>query len=176
MPTRRRQVAEDPAVDVAQGLGLAQLEEGLDGGEHGGDRHPGEQQGRRGALASGHAEAVGEGDGDERPGERRDRDVGEGPGGALGAGGDGDGGAEARACRDAEQVRVGERVPEHALVRAAGERQGAPDQQTERDPRRAHLPDDRRVDRAQRDVEVEPGEAVDQLQDLAARARSGSAR
>ena len=53
--------------------------------------------------------------------------------------------AEAGAGRDAEQVRVGERVAEDALVGRAGEREHAADEQPEHDARRAKLPEDRAV-------------------------------
>jgi len=45
--------------------------------------------------------------------------------------------AEARAAGDAEQVGVGERIPEDALIRRARDREHAADERGERDPRRA---------------------------------------
>ena len=55
---------------------------------------------------------------------------------------DRDGRAEARPGRDAEQVRIGERVPEDALVRGPCDREHRADERGEDDPRHADLPQD----------------------------------
>ena len=63
--------------------------------------------------------------------------------------------AEAGAGGDAEQVRVGERVPEDALVRGAGDRQHRADQRAEHDPRQPDVPEDRLLGRRERRVHVQ---------------------
>ena len=55
---------------------------------------------------------------------------------------DRDRGTEARPGRDAEQVRVGERVAEDPLVGAAGHGQRPADEERQHDPRGAQRPDD----------------------------------
>src|SRR5581483_177295 len=56
---------------------------------------------------------------------------------------------------DAEQVGVGERVPEDALVRRAGDREHAADERGDDDARRAQLPEDRVLHAAERRVHVQ---------------------
>ena len=60
---------------------------------------------------------------------------------------------------DAEQVRVGQRVAEHALVAAAGQGEHRADQQPEHDPGQAQLGDDRGLALGQPAVDVHAGDA-----------------
>src|SRR5205807_358993 len=69
------------------------------------------------------AERVREGDGDGAACERSDRN--ELSGSVLVAVGDRERRTEPRAGRDAEEIRVGERIPEDALVGRSGEREHA---------------------------------------------------
>ena len=62
---------------------------------------------------------------------------------------------EPRSAGDAEQVRVAERVPEHALIRGARDREHPADERRERDARCAQLPEHGVVDRSERLVDVE---------------------
>src|SRR5207248_307238 len=66
--------------------------------------------------------------------------------------------AEPRSRCDAEQVRVGERVAEHALIGGACDREHPADERGEHDARRANLPHDGRFDATQRRVGVDERE------------------
>ncbi len=139
---------------------LLLLHERLDCGEERRDRYTGEDQRRGRALASQRAaDGVGTDDREDRAPERReweeialraDRPVR-----------DRHGRAQARPGRDAEQVGVRERVPEHALIRRTGHREHRAHERAERDTGEPELPDDRVFGRGQRRVDVEerePGE------------------
>ena len=71
---------------------------------------------------------------------------------------------EPGAGRRAEQVRVDERVAEHALVAGAGERQHRSDDAAEHDPRHADLPHDVPLGVADAAVDVDQRQLVEQLQ------------
>src|SRR5262249_44371960 len=67
----------------------------------------------------------------------------------------GEGRAESRAGGNAEEVGVGERVPEHALVRGSGRGEHGADQRTDDDARHTDGPEDRVVGRRQGRADVE---------------------
>ena len=104
-PARARDVPEDPRVDLLQRLGVLLLDERLPGGEERRDRHAGEDERRRVALAPRRAaDRVREHDRDRAADERRDREQ---PlaAKAVGQVRDRDRRAEPGAGGDAEQVR-----------------------------------------------------------------------
>ena len=70
---------------------------------------------------------------------------------------DREGRAEPGARRDAEQVGVGKRVVEDALVGGAGDREHPADDRREDDPRCSDLPQHRLLETAQRRVNVQEG-------------------
>ena len=148
------EAAEQPRVDVAQRVGVLLLHERLHRGHECGDRHAGEHE-RAGCARRP----------TERPSTYAQQTATMPPtNAAIGmswpepcsvAVGDRDRRAEPGAGRDAEQVRIGERVAEDALVRRAGEREHAADERAEHDPGRAELPEDRLLHRAERRVHVQ---------------------
>ena len=119
------------------------------------DGHPGEdERAARPRRAGGAAERVGDDDRGDRAGERGERHDRARPGRGD-AVDDRERRPEPRAARDAEQVRVGERVAEDALVGGAGDGEHAADERREHDPRRAQLPEHRVLDRVERRVHVQ---------------------
>ena len=78
-------------------------------------------------------------------------------------------GAEARAGGGAEQVRIGERVAEHALVGAAGHPEHPADHQPEHDARQPQLVEDERVRRRQAVADRDERQVVRQLVQHASR-------
>ena len=106
-------------------------------------------------------EQVGERDRADRAGERGRRRQGQ-----ARAGHDHDGGTEPGPGGDAEQVRVGQRVAEDALVGGAAAGQHRADEDAEHDPGQPDLPDDRRVERGNRDVRMPGQVGRDRLEHL----------
>jgi hypothetical protein len=127
------QLAEEPAVDLAQVVGVLLLDQGLARGEERGDRDAGQQQGRAVRPAGGGAQRQRAPDADERSGEGGQRDDADRAHGLDGGVGDDQGGAEAGAGRRSEEVGVGERVPEDALIGGARDGQAGADEGGEQD-------------------------------------------
>ena len=161
-PARGLELAEDPAVDLLHRLRAALLDVGLHGGEERGHGDAGEDERRRPAPAHRAAEEVRDADPERRAGEGGDRAQVE-PAVAAEVVGDHDRRAEPGAGRRPEQVRVGERVPEDALVGGAGRGEHGADEEPERDPRRAQLPEDRVLGRRERRLDAEEGDVAEHL-------------
>ena len=149
-PAGARDVPEDPRVDLLQRLRVLLLDERLPGREERGHRDAGEDERRGVALAPCRAaDGVGEHHGDRASDEGGDREhtLSAQP---LGEIRDRDRRPEACAGGDAEEVRIGERVAEDALVRRAGEREHRADERGEDHARHADLPQDRLLGRRER--------------------------
>ena len=137
VPGRGREAAEQPRVDVLQLLRVLLLHERLHRRREGRHRHAGEHE-RTGHLrgADRAAERVRDDDRGDRTRERgqRHRPVAA----RRGRGGvdDRERRAEPGAAGHAEQIRVAERVPEHALIRGAGDGEHPADERGEHHPRR----------------------------------------
>ena len=146
VPAGGADAAEDPRVDGLERVRVLLLDERL---------HRGEERGRpsrrrapawpgRVSSASGRARRRSR----RRPRRRRRPPPGAGSRRRLpGRVRDHERRAEPGPGRHAEQVRVGERVAEHALVGRARGREHRADEQAEHDPRHPELPEDRRVRR-----------------------------
>ncbi len=142
-PARARQRAEDPRVDLLERVGVLLLDERLQRGEEACDHHAREHERRRIALPSrraahGPRDDDGDGASDER-GERQQLLPVQHPRQVR----DRKGRAEPGTRGDAEEVGVGERVVEDALVRRARDGEHAPDERREDDAGHAELPEDR---------------------------------
>ena len=158
-PAGARDVPEDPRVDLLERLRVLLLHERLPRREERGHRDAGEDQRRRVALPPCRAaDGVGEHHRDRSADERRDRKhaLSAQPVGQVR---DRDRRAEAGAGRDAEEVRIRERIAEDALVRRARDREHRADERREDDPRHADLPEDRLLGRRERRREAGDVEA-----------------
>ena len=147
-PGGQGQPAQNPAVYLLQRLVVLLLQPGLHRGEQRGYRHPGQHDGCGGAHRAGaaadpgaRAQQIGDRDGERRAGERSGRQQLR-----AAARDDHDGGPETAARGHPEQVRIGQRVAEHALVSGAATGQHGADQGAEHDPGQPELPDDVGVD------------------------------
>ena len=149
-PCRTRQPAEHPLEHLAHHVVVALEDERLhrrrerhDGDPRQDERGPRATTGARAREAARRADRVGDPDGGECHHERRGRHRIDRPHrGDAPSRRQRDRGAEAGARRDPEQVRVDQRVPEHALIAGTGDRQHPTDETTEDHPRHADLPQD----------------------------------
>ena len=147
VPAGRREPAEQPGVDLSQRLLPLLLHERLRRRHEGGDRHPGQNQRRgRAHAADGTTQHVRTSDACRRSEEGGERNELARTAGIV----DRERRAETGAGCDAEQVRVGERVPKDALVRRAGDGEHPADERSEHDTRRPQLPEDRFLRSAER--------------------------
>ena len=115
-PLRAAELAEQPAVHLAQVVGVLLLDQGLRGGEEGGDGDPGEQQGRAVRAAGRRPERSAQPTPTSAPTKAASGTTPNGPSGLRRRVGDDQRRAQPGAGGGAEQVRVGERVAEDALV------------------------------------------------------------
>ncbi len=103
-----------------ESLGVLLLDEGLDGSEEVGHRHPGEDEGgRRTDPAPSHTERPGCGHGQQGPGECGERHRVDEAEHVPEFGDDRDGGSQTGASGDPEQVGVSQGIPEHSLIGSA---------------------------------------------------------
>ena len=158
VPARGRDAAEDERVDLLQVLHGVLLHERLQRGEEGADRDAREHEHPR-PLARAAPEEVRPGDGEQRPREGRQRQRVDRAERAVGSERDRTGRAESGTGGRAEQVRIGERIAEDALVGAAREPEHAAHHQPEDDAGQPQLVEDQGVrrtepvtDREERDV------------------------